>query len=307
MEISDAIVRLREAGVGVMPTGPDELRTDEGIDILVRQHAKAPGRRTVEHDLARAGDRLLLYVLNATPRNVGRLTADSRIAVVTPQTVWFGTDLTAAPAVANARSSRGPRPYTRFAVARASLAPDRLPQTELATRLGVSQPAVSNAVTRLTRELPDDTLGDHHGAMFDYAVTEYPGAGGITTYWWRDDPLDAQASAILEADADALLSGDLAARRISGWRVPEHATLYAAKSVNPAQLGFAAATADDYTLSVTVPADTTLWATSALHGRPNIADPVIVARDILNTGTTGDHDEAAGLVRAATLRLLGDE
>ncbi|WP_022890452.1 hypothetical protein [Agromyces italicus] len=307
MEISEAISRLREAGVNVTPTGPDTVRTDDGVPMLVRKLAKAPGRRTVEHDLSRTEDHLLLYILGTTPRKLDRLTSDPRVAVVSPGAIWYGKDLTETPAMATKAIGRGPRPYTKFAVARALLAPERLPQTMLAARFHVSQPAVSNAVAKLADEVPPRTTGDDHGALFDYALTRYPGPGGITTYWWRDDPLDQQAATILEADAGALLSGDLAARQISAWRVPEHATVYTVNELNPAALGFAAATADDYTLSITVPADTTLWATSKLHHRPGTADPVIVAHDILNTGTTGDQDEAAGMIRAATLRLLPEQ
>ncbi|GAA1806427.1 hypothetical protein [Agromyces neolithicus] len=307
MEISEAISRLREAGVNLTPTGPDTLRADNGMQILIRKYEKAPGRRTVEHDLSRAEDQLVLYILGTTPRKLDRFTSDPRVAVVSPGAVWYGKDLTETPATTTKPIGRGPRPYTKFAVARALLAPERLPQTVLAASFHVSQPAVSNAVAKLADEVPLRTTGDDHGALFDYALTRYPGPGGITTYWWRDDPLEQQVTTILEVDADALLSGDLAARQISAWRMPEHATVYTVNALNPAELGFAAATADDYTLSITVPADTTLWATSKLHHRPGTADPVIVARDILNTGTTGDHDEAAGMIRAATLRLLPEQ
>ena len=56
------------------------------------------------------------------------------------------------------------------------------------------------------------------------------------------------------------------------------------------------ADADDHTLTVTVPNDVTLWATSVAFDRPGIADPLITAFDVMRTGTTGDEGEAAARV-----------
>ena len=139
--------------------------------------------------------------------------------------------------------------------------------------------------------------------LFDFAAFEYPGAGGITTYWWHDARLAEQAALLREASRDALLSGDLAASEINGWRVSEVVVVYLRNGVDPVKLGFASSRPGKHTLELTIPGDKTLWATAAAYGRTGIADPIIVFGDIRRTGTRGDEAEAAARVKESVVAV----
>jgi hypothetical protein len=101
----------------------------------------------------------------------------------------------------------------------------------------------------------------------------------------------------------ALLSGDLAAQVTAPWRQPEHVTMYVGEGFDPSALGFALGSRSDYTLSITVPADKTIFATAeAFAPRPGYVDPVIAAFDVGVTGTSGDENEAVERIRDQVLR-----
>ncbi len=136
--------------------------------------------------------------------------------------------------------------------------------------------------------------------LFDRLVAEYPGPGGIETYWWSDVPVAQQANDLRRSDA--LVSGDVAASTINGWRVPERAIGYSRRQLDLAARGYVLATSLNYTLRLVVPMDDTLWVTSETFGRAGVADPVIAAYDVLRTATTGDQDQAVAKLREATLR-----
>jgi hypothetical protein len=167
---------------------------------------------------------------------------------------------------------------------------------------------VSNALRRLADEglvsrSEEGWMPVDRERLFDFAAFEYPGAGGITTYWWHDARLAEQAALLREASRDALLSGDLAASEINGWRVPEVVVVYLRNGVDPAKLGFASSQPGKHTLELTIPGDKTLWATAAAYGRTGIADPIIVFGDIRRTGTTGDEAEAAVRVKESVVAV----
>ena len=179
---------------------------------------------------------------------------------------------------------RGPAPYVMFALVRLAVQGVTASQSELARRLGVTQPAVSQAA----RRCPIDGRGDR-GKLFDWFLANYPGAGGLTSYWWSMDPVPDQAAQV----RGKLISGDLAADRLAPWRIPERATVYAETGSDLSRLGFAEAGPDRYTLSVTVPADWTLFRTA----NDGLADPCVTAWDVQHTGTTGDQGDAVAKIR----------
>jgi hypothetical protein len=299
METGEAIAKLLAAGIRLRPAGPDRLRTAEGQLVSVRNWKRTPAAGTLRADAdARSDDDLVLYVVDRVSDALGTVArSDARTAVVSPDEIWFRTRRLGPDDEPERvpQPSKGPRPYGRFAVARALLTGETFTQQELARLIGISQPAVSYALHHLGSMVARSSLGwsaAEPTLLAEHATDEYPGPGGITTYWWHDSPLEAQYDLVANV-AETLLSGDLAARRISAWRVPEHVVLYTNDEVDPEMLGFSLASADDYTLELTLPADQTLPKTAALFGRPGIADPVIVARDVRRTGTTGDEGEAA--------------
>lgn len=303
MDTNEAILRLLAADHRVRPAGPNQLRTSDDELIEVRRTHRSPSRAAIHADLSRvADDAVLLYVVDRIGPALEELAGSNpRLAAASPDRLWFGGRLSRPEPDPEPRrpAGKGPRPYGRFAVARALLAGTPLSQRALAEHLGITQPAVSNALRRLAPLVVKTTDGwepADRKKLFRYAADEYPGAAGITTYWWHDSDLEGQLELVTGTGEVLLLSGDLAARRISAWRRPEHVVLYTEGDVDPAGLGFALATRDDHTLELTIPVDPTIWATADLFGRPGLADPVIVARDIRRTGRTGDEGEAADAI-----------
>lgn len=218
-----------------------------------------------------------------------------------------------------------------------NVAQSSLTQDDLAEILHVSQQAVSHALTRLRNELahaqmPVRGLGQPPIYMYGNGFTpqaspaielksdigwqasdpfelaawvlrNYPGPGGLTTYWWHSESLEAQYGLAKESMPGLLLSGDLAADRIWSWRSPQHVLCYHRAPVNPVDLGFAMASADDYSFALTVPRDPTLWETSAIFGAEGLTDPIITAYDMVATGTTGDEREAAERLLASAIAV----
>ncbi|WP_137722809.1 hypothetical protein [Prescottella subtropica] len=205
--------------------------------------------------------------------------------------------------------ARGRRPWTRWAVERLLLLSERaLPQKDIATRLGVTQQAVSLVLqrSRHIRKTPDGWVGDPRSELLDGYLAEYPGPEGASTYWYELDPIALQSTTASEFCARTgvatLQSGDVAADVYAPWRLPTRAVIYTRTFVDLAPAGFTPATEDSHTLEITVPADTTLWQTSTLvdiDDRPTaVVDPVIALHDVArSTGT--DVGEAVEHLRTA--------
>ncbi|MBF4616408.1 MarR family transcriptional regulator [Curtobacterium sp. VKM Ac-1376] len=308
MEEHEALRALLTLGIRATPADVDTLTTTTGEVIRWGRTRRTPTPANVERELRQllAGERLLYAVARATPALQAAAAKDPRLIIVSDddRTVWADkTPHSLEEDTADAPSTvrKGPTPYGQFAVLRALItAAQPLTQRQLAAATGLTQPAVLNALRPqsdlIHREATGYVLTDPEGA-WDRAI-KVP-QKGITTYWRSERPLAEQAQAV---NTDALLSGDLAADRISGWRIPEHVTLYARAGVDLSRRRFALGSSDEYTLSLTIPADKTIWATSARAGRTGLADPIIVARDVLATGTTGDQAEAAEMLRRSALQ-----
>lgn len=312
MTSSAILLLLASGGLRAVPLGPEALRTDDGRELWIARASRKPTPSDVDAELTRLDGRpgRVLVTTPVASRGLAQMAAaEPRLVLVETQSgaVWVDgirrlTAPTDSAAAAGPRRLRGPRPFSALAIARLLLA-SPLPRTQaaLSASLGVSQAAVSLALKRLgplvAREHGGWTAADP-GSVFDWAVEAYPGAGGLTTYWWSDRPLAAQAEDA-KLGAGVLVSGDLAAEEWSGWRVPEHAVVYAARGFDPTAVGFAAASSEDYTIEITIPADPTLWSTAHAYraGEPTFADPVLAGFDVLRTGTTGDQAEAVAQLR----------
>jgi hypothetical protein len=305
LEQHEALRALRAAGIRATPADAHTLTTATGETIHWGRTHRLPTPSDVHRELRRLlpGERLLYAVPHATPSLTSAALADPRLIVVSDndRAVYVNQarhELEGAPTPAPA-PTKGPVPYGQYAVLRALLVTtEPATQHQLAAATGLTQPAISNALRALVplveRTAAGWTLTDT-AAAWGQALT-VP-LNGVTTYWWSDLPLTEQAAALPD---DALISGDLAADRIAAWRMPEHVTAYLRSGIDLSTSGFTLGSSDDYTLSVTIPADKTIWATADHAGRPGTADPVITARDVLRTGTTGDQQEAADRIRAAT-------
>ncbi|MCB8914036.1 hypothetical protein KUG88_28460 [Rhodococcus rhodochrous] len=143
--------------------------------------------------------------------------------------------------------------------------------------------------------------------LLEEYLTDYPGPGGVVTYWYGLDPVIEQTTAAVEfcarQEISVLVGGDAAADVYAPWRLPTRALLYTDRFVDLSAAGFSPATEAEYTLVVQVPADPTLWRTAVISESALLADPLITAGDVLRTGGP-DATEAADRV-LATIRHKG--
>lgn len=311
METSRVLSELAAAGVNAWPESRRSFATDKGRSIFLSFQSRPPTPSDIERDLQKVGDDWMLYQVRSMSQGLRRaVVKDSRLIVWDDETstLWLNREAHREEPAASPRR-RGRRPYVRLAIAR-SLVLDPRPrrQAEIASELGVPQSGVSHALKHLKGEggLVDRIGGGYVATdaltLWEHVMHRYPGPGGITTYWWHDASLENQAH-LVGKRAAALLSGDLAARTIAPWRQPEHVTLYLGKGLDPGALGFAMGSPDNYTLSITVPDDLTIFTTAERYGSPRgSVDPLMAAYDVLSTGTTGDQQEAAERVRNTVLR-----
>lgn len=179
-------------------------------------------------------------------------------------------------------------------------------QTTLAGETGISQPAVSKALSSLgslvTRENGGWCAPDR-AALLDRFLADYRGPGGISTYWLGLDPVVLQAErAAVTAQSQGvhlLLSGDAAADALSPWRRPTRALGYAARGVDLTPGRLAPSTPEGATLEYRVPADPTVWATAAAwdgETSRKTVDPVLVAWDLLRGNGNETHEAARKLI-----------
>jgi len=308
MELHVALRKLLQAGLRLTPQDSRRLLDESGRVFRWLPLSRPPRPADLELDSLGPDETLLVAwddvspaVFEAARRRPVTLVTRNRVMDHGRETF---VDLDAQPARAR-RHGHGPKPYARFAVLRTLMGADRaLTQQELASRIGVSQPAVSNALKRLddlVESRPDGWVLRDRRAAFDTVLDDYPGPGGITTFWWSDLSLEDQARLV----PDALLSGDLAARRHAAWRLPEHATVYTNVLIDMAALGLAVADWKDYTLSVTIPEDQSVFATARTVDGVAVADPILTAFDVLRTGRTGDQEEAVAVLRTQAIDQRG--
>jgi hypothetical protein len=305
VDSNDAILALRAAGIHAVAETPRLLVTSDNQRIRMANRNPTPSNIDMEMRNLETGERLLIQVKRLTDTLRARAEHDKRLIVTDGALLLIDGKLEPeTEEKAHEKPKRGPKPFGQFAVARALLArsydPTPLVQAELAERAGIKQPAVSEALKKLDQFVERTRVGwrpVNRTGLFDYAATKYPGAGGITTYWWHAEDVHTQVNLLLPHVEDPLVGGDLAAAGASGWRKPEHALMYLHTGIDPTQHGFVAGTRDDHTLELVVPADKTLWATARAFLTDRRTDPVITYYDVLRTGTTGDQQEAAEHLR----------
>lgn len=306
MDVGHIVRQLRAAGA-------DAEIADAGILLQgTRTHLKAmrsrpatPSdlRRVMDDCRSRAGSDALRPVISAeraSRHSISWASAHPEVTLVLDDQVILDGVVHHLDEAPPARPHRkGPPPYARYATARALLfGASRKDQIRLAELAGVTQGSVSNALRRIP-ETRDP------GAAFDELVSDYPGPGGQTYYWWSSKPVNEQARHL--AEHGALLSGDFAADRIAPWRMPERVVAYVEAPLDLSAAGYVLADPGDYTTLVTVPADPTLRATARTWGAvdddvDNVADPIIAAHDVIRTATTRDDDEAVEKLRDVVVR-----
>lgn len=195
-----------------------------------------------------------------------------------------------------------------FAVLRRMLTGGPASQVALAQATGLTQARVSQVLSVLTNAgLTAKTTNGW--TVIDEELTlsawlkQYPGPGGVTTYWTGlEDPWSQTLAALRMLPPDAVVSGDPGADIIAPWRQPVQAVIYAAKlnDLMPAGL-VQVGTRPQASLVTCAPDDRTVWPTQALPARfggrdIQIADPLQVLWDVL-TVNDSDSEQAGGQLK----------
>ena len=312
MDISGHLDLLTQAGFTVVPVTSRDIIIDDGgattARIVGRQRIPRP--ENIRRDLQVEADAdVLLYLLPRTNDTIRMITrSNPRLAAVglEDHTIVFkgsmitlSSDPEPAPAVRR-------RPWGRFATVREVIRHNgqRPSQTAIALETGISQAAVSQALRYLRDHelLPVDRgrLEGAHSlrALIDYAITEYPGPGGITTYWYDLDHVDATVHKLRDVIDmnDALIGGDLAADEYVPWKSATRLALYFPAGIDMTRYGMAEASREDANITLRIPADASIFRTarawSKYHEKPNrFTDPVMTAWE-LTQSPDSDADQA---------------
>ncbi|MFJ7288629.1 hypothetical protein ACIQUC_09960 [Curtobacterium sp. NPDC098951] len=130
---------------------------------------------------------------------------------------------------------------------------------DIAAQSGLSVEQVAEALR---------TLGDHVvstergwdaadlGQLVDWTLAAYSGPGGIRTSWRRDDTIDDQADQLI--GLGGLMSDRWAAQQAGVFVPPNRLTAFFAQHPDMASLGYEPATANNATVTVVIPQDTTI-------------------------------------------------
>lgn len=204
----------------------------------------------------------------------------------------------------------GRTPWGTLALVRRLLLAAPAPQTRLAALAGVSQARVSQVFDRLQRErLVRHTRNGWEptdwDALCDWWLDNYPGPGGVTTWWSSLEPPRAQALATVRTVGHAttpVVSGDVGADLIAPWRQPALAIVYAHRGVDLAASLAPLPSAEGATLALVVPEDRSLWPPQPITRTSDgtqlaVADGLQILYDLHRSPGT-DAPEAAARWRA---------
>ncbi|OIH92405.1 hypothetical protein BIU90_10960 [Curtobacterium sp. MCBA15_001] len=151
-----------------------------------------------------------------------------------------------------------PRWRTVFAIAR-SIVMHGGGTHAIADRTGIPIGEVRVAMPALASHVVHTPLGWEAAdlpALVDWALAAYPGYGGVRTCWRRDDTIDQQADQLI--GLGGVMSDRWAAQQSGVLVPPDRLTAFFADHPNMQALGYEPASADDATVSVVIPQDTTI-------------------------------------------------
>ncbi|BDZ52385.1 hypothetical protein GCM10025867_46260 (plasmid) [Frondihabitans sucicola] len=293
----------RRARPFVPSTGPTPSRVDLHLEALA-------------HDGKR--DSLLYLVPQATSSLLSRARADHRVIVASIAdrlVILDGIDhiLPGEPSNdALKPRARGRLPWGKLAVARALLRTTKpRPQIELAAEAGITQQSTHAALHALADYGVRSSRGwftTDPAALWDYALTAYPGPQGSRRGWVSVAPLRDQVERVLALDSGArkLLSGDEAADRLAPWRRGRRAVFYASRDIELSERFAPADDGDEATLEIVVPRDLTIFATASAYpqGGEPMTDPLITAWEVLRSPGPDSRDAAQHLKEAVLKRRV---
>ena len=330
--LTSALQLLRAAEIRVVSGGPADMllilpdgRT-QAVQVKVR--LKPPPPSLLENLRLRYPDARFLFVTTHTTPYLRRLAERGGVDVIAVHesvAIFSGTTITIptpsdggpeAPVV-----RRGRKPWTRWAVERILLLTDQpMTQVDLAATLAVTQQSVSHVLRhhRYATRTENGWILEQRSDSLEMHLSEYPGPGGASTYWYGLDPAVRQgadaAKFTAEMGVDCLQTGDIAADVYAPWRLPAIASLYTRELLDFTPAGFTPASDSEHTLEATVPEDPTVWRTAkaaaelppvrvgpivVLQGvAPVRVDPIIALHDVLRS-PGADAVEAAEHLRSA--------
>jgi biotin operon repressor len=309
MDSSGYLDLLTEAGFKVVPRTSRDLTIDNGNPVTARviTRQRIPRPENIHRDLqANADADILLYLLPRTNQTIRMITqSNPRLAAVglEDRVVIFQGEMIALDHDHEKHSAVRRRPWGRFATVRELIRNGgRQPsQTAIADQTGISQAAVSQALKYL-RDQHHIPIDQNHRdgprsfrALIDYAITEYPGPGGITSYWYDFDHPTDTAHKLREVlrESHALVGGDLAADEYAPWKSTTRLALYFPTGIDMTRYHFAEAPADEANIVLRIPADTSVFRTATAWNertRPEspfmLTDPVITAWELTQSPDT---------------------
>lgn len=331
----EAIRWLREAGLAVAEQAGDGRRAagpDTVLDVSVgdrsarfavaqRQRAPYPGELSglvsTREALSSLGEPLLTapYIsqaLGASLTEAGWSWADDYgdFDLRVPGLIFRQRRALTAPA---ARQRSLPRGSGSFAVIRALVgsrsSEEEVGATEIAARAGVSQPRASQVLHKLRQLSLVQRTGngrwrpDREG-LLDRFLTEYPGPGGSTEYFFGlEQPAESARRIAGDTRGTQLaVSADVGPDLISPWRRPSTAIIYARRGIEPAGLELVRASGEhDANVIVRIPQDLSVFPahplSAVLRGTEiPLSDPVQMIWDLENLGGA-DRMEAAEKLR----------
>jgi hypothetical protein len=313
----DVVQLLRELGVGIAGGSAGAhtwlLRAPDGSSYEVTP--TAPVTRLDAHLVRNHVDhhgpgRGILLIGGTATEGVVQRARRGEIDILTAEPLRLIRDGITYQAAEDPSSQRtgGPskRPaWTRWAVERyLVLAAEPARQAEIADAVGTTQQSVSNAARHLGDLVTDHGAGlitTNRPQLLEHWREEYPGPGGHEFGWYGLDPVTEQVSRATEASgrlgARPLVSGDVAADRISPWKVPARGRLYVESPVDLSEDGFVPAPLEEASLVTCVPRDPSLWRLLDLTpAEDETADAALVYWEL---ATSADLDSDAAAARLA--------
>lgn len=181
-----------------------------------------------------------------------------------------------------------------FAIAR-TITVDGGGTNEVAARTGLPVEDVRAALLALGEHVFHTPLGweaRDRFALIDWVIAAYPGPGGIRTCWKRDASLDAQADELIALGG--VMSNRWAAHQSWSEVPPNRLTAFFATHPDMAAFGYEPASADEATVKVLIPQDTTILSP------PNLGcctDDFITASVLWQDSPTDVHMDAVNALR----------
>ncbi|ASL22284.1 hypothetical protein LFT51_20540 [Mycobacterium intracellulare subsp. chimaera] len=297
--------RLVEAGVPVVTGDARSITYRDGNHAVTAELVLADRVSSPASVLGRdrgPGHRIFLICETISEEARSALLADTNVdlsVASTGELVLSGTTYRA-PVGARPHRGAGERSWRRRAAERVCvLTREHLRQSDLAAAIAVSQQAVSKMVEK--EPLPDTPMAPDARRESLVELASVPADDGVVeTYWYGMDPVTDQVRSAIRLGAEltvpVIAGGEVAADVLAPWRVPRHGLVYAQELIDLTDFGLVQATAEEATLTVRVPADSTVWATAAWwnqltdvqHSDIITADPVVVLQDMNAGADAGD-------------------